>query len=186
MKKNLKAKNFRYLSKEYRKNPNRFLKEIVHQWGFNWSGNINYLINSCIYPPMRIADFEYGFMHKHLGQMVEVAYIIFTECNLKPSPKDGVFQYATTEVFIAEVEDDVIFPRKKLQNFFGFKTLAEWHAVLDDLQMSRDVTEMTMGSSFFGVECLAIREFLVTLPKVLQEIHDRGGLQYTLPDKVVA
>lgn len=183
MKKKLKTKHFRYLSKGYRKNPNRFLKEVVQQWGVNWSNNINHLVNSCIYPPMRTSYFDYGFMHLHLGQMIEVAYIIFKECQLEPADEEQVFAFHCKSVFSAEIEDEIIFPEKKLRSFFGFKSLREWYAVLDDLTVNRDLRDHVAAAECFEGGGLAIRELLVELPRVLMEIHQRGGLQHALPER---
>lgn len=182
--KKLKAKHFRYLSEEYVKHPDRFLKEIVHQWGLNWSENFNLLINSSFYPPMR-ADMEldHGFIHTHLGQMIEAGFVILKKCNLEPLPKDDLFQYSCKKEFEMEIEENGIFPEKALRTFFGFKTLKEWMSVLDDLLMHRDYTVATMNQIQLELDYIPIRELLVKLPKVLQEIYDRGGLHYCLPAK---
>lgn len=179
--KKLKAKHFRYLSKEHVKSPNLFLKEIVYQWGIDWPTHVNYFINSCIYPPMRTEySFEYGFVHAHLGQMIEMGYVIVTQCDLIPAPKSRVFQYHCREIFTAEIEDNIIFPTKTLRDFFGFKTLKEWYNVLDELQLSRDLTVTNSNGAYFGLDYIPIRELLVKLPKALLEIHNRGGLQHFL------
>lgn len=176
--KKLKTKHFRYLSKEYAKNPNLFLKEVVYQWGIDWSTHINYFINSCIYPPMRTKHFfEYGFIHVHLGQMIEIGYVVMIQCNWKPVPKSEVFQYRCTEIFTAEIEDNIVFPSIILRDFFSFKTLQEWYKVLDELQLSRDLTIANSKEVHFGIDYIPVRELLVKLPKALLEIHNRGGLQ---------
>lgn len=175
--KKLKAKHFRYLSKGYIKDPHRFLKEIVHQWGLNWSNNFSHLINSSLYPPMRTdLAFDYGFTHTHLGQMIEVAYVIFKKSALKPIPGDRLFQYSCMEMFEAEVEEDKIFPEKALRTFFGFKSLKEWFSVLNDLLRRRDYSVDNMHELSVDLEYIPIRELLIKLPKVLQEIYERGGL----------
>ena len=176
--KKLKAKHFRYLSKEYVKDPDRFLKEVVQQWGLNWSSNFNYLITSSIYPPMRTnTAFEYGFMHHQLGQMIEIAYVILKKSALKPTPSDRLFQYSCKEIFEAEIEKNRIFPEKALRTFFGFKNLNEWLAVLDDLLRRRDYSEDNMDELPLDLEYIPVRELLVKLPQALQEIYDRGGVQ---------
>lgn len=180
--KKLKAKHFRYLSKEYVKDPDRFLKEVVHQWGLNWSNNFNYLINSSIYPPMRIdTAFEYGFMHHCLGQMIEVGFVILVKCNLKPMAKQNMFQYSCRKVVRDEIEKGIIFPEKTLCAFYGFKSVKEWLAVLNDLLRRRDYGENNMEELPLDLEYVPIREFLLKLPVVLHEIYQRGGLQLCLP-----
>lgn len=175
--KKLKAKHFRYLSKEYVKDPNRFLKEIVEQWGLNWSSNFNYLINSSLYPPMRTnTAFEYWFMHDHLGQMIEAGFVILKKYGLKPMIKEDVFQFNDKEVFDAEIEAGHIFPAKSLCAFYGFKSRKEWLAVLDDFFQRRDYTEDNMEELPLDHDYIAIREFLVKLPLVLSEIYKRGGV----------
>lgn len=177
--KKLKAKHFRYLSKEYVKDPDRFLKEVVQQWGLNWSSNFNYLINSSLYPPMRTSTaFEYGFMHQQLGQMIEVAYVIFKKSALKTVPGDQLFQYSCNEMFEAEIEESKIFPGKALRTFFGFKSVKEWLAVLDDLLRRRDYGLDNMEELPVNLEYIPIRELLTKLPKILQEIYDRGGYSF--------
>lgn len=175
--KKLKAKHFRYLSKRYVNDPDRFLKEIVQQWGVNWSSNFNYLINSSLYPPMRTGTtFEYGFMYNHLAQMIEVGFVILRKYKLKPMAKEDVFQYNCKEVFDAEIEDSSVFPGKSLRAFYGFKSRKEWLAVLDDLLQRRDYTEDNMKELPLDHDYIAIREFLVKLPLILSEIYKRGGL----------
>lgn len=182
--KKLKPKHFRYLSKEEIKDPDRFLKATVHQWGLNWSENFNYLINSSIYPPMRSNQgFEYGFMHQHLGQMIEMGYVILIKCKLDPTPKDRLFQYNCRELFVADIENRWVCIEKSLCDFFGFKTLKGWYRVLHDLSLARDIRSATKEETYFDLEYIPIRESLVRLPKVLHEIYNRGGLQYCLPDK---
>lgn len=179
--KKLKAKHFRYLSREYVKDPDRFLKEVVHQWGLDWSNNFNYLINSSIYPPMRTdLAFEYGFVYNHLAQMLEVAYVIFKKCELRPIQSDRLFHYSCQEMFDAEIEGGRIFPEKALRTFFGFKNLKQWWMVLDDLLQYRVCGASDMDGIQLDSEYIAVREFLVKLPKVLREIYDRGGLQFCL------
>lgn len=181
--KKLKPKLFRYLSKGEIKNPNWFLKGMVHGWGINWSENFNYLINSSIYPAMRSNQaFEYGFIFDHLGKMVEMAYVILKKCSLKPYSKDCLFQHTCKESFVAEVDCNIILNKKFLCDFFGFKTLKEWQKTLQDILLLRILEEHTDDDSGFD-EYMPIRELLVKLPKVLHEIHNRGGLQYCLPDK---
>ncbi len=175
--KKLKAKHFRYLSKRYVNNPDRFLREIVQQWGVNWSSNFNYLINSSLYPPMRTSTtFEYGFIYNHLAQMIEVGFVILRKYKLKPMAKADVFQYNCQEIFDAEIEDSSAFPAKSLCAFYGFKSRKEWLAVLDDLLQRRDYTEENMKELPLDHDYIAIREFLVKLPLVLSEIYKRGGV----------
>lgn len=184
--KKLKPKHFRYLSKKEIRDPDGFLKATVHQWGLNWAENFNYLINSSIYPPMRSNQgFEYGFMHLHLGQMIEMGYVILVKCKLDPTPKDRLFQYNCRELFVADIEDRWIFIEKSLCDFFGFKTLKEWYQVLHELSLSKDIRQATKEETYFDLEYIPIRELLVKLPKVLHEIHKRGGIQHCLPNEIV-
>ena len=180
--KKLKAKHFRYLSREYVKDPDRFLKEVVHQWGLDWSNNFNYLINSSIYPPMRMdTAFEYGFMHHCLGQMIEVGFVILVKCNLKSMAKENAFQYSCQKMFDVEIEEGEIFLEKILTAIYGFKSVKEWLAVLDDLLRRRDYDVDSMEELPLDQEYIPIREFLLKLPVVLHEIYQRGGLQLCLP-----
>lgn len=180
--KKLKAKHFRYLSKEYVQDPDRFLREVVHLWGLNWSNNFNYLINSSIYPPMRSeTTFDYGFVQVHIGQMIEVAHVIMKRCGFQPTCKGRIFQYSCKEM-LAVIEEDRIFPEKIICDFFGFKTLQEWLFVLNDFLTQQDYTVSDIHQIQLSLEYVPKRELLVKLPRALQEIYDRGGLKHCLPD----
>ncbi len=179
--KKLKAKHFRYLSKEYVKDPDRFLKEVVHQWGLNWSNNFNYLINSSLYPPMRNSfDYSYGFIFTHMRQMVEIAFVISTKCNISPVPKEHLFQRLGKEIFQAEIEDEIILPTNLLSDICGYKTLKEWYDAIDGLLLAKDMTNTDDTSSCFNLEYIAIRELLVRLPQVLLHVYEKGGIKYYL------
>ncbi|TJZ61250.1 hypothetical protein FAZ15_08610 [Sphingobacterium olei] len=177
--KKLKAKHFRYLSKEHIKNPDSFLSEIVHQWGLNWSSNFNYLINSSLYPPMRIAlDYNYGFIFMQMKQMIEIAFVIIEKCQIDPTSKDKLFQHLGKETFEAEIEDQIILPTKLLSDFCGYKSLKDWYEVTDNLLLARDITDTEEAILDFNVEYIAIRDLLVKLPQALLHIHNKGGIQH--------
>ena len=174
-----KVKNFRYLGKSDVKNPNVFLHAVVQCWGLNWSKNFNFLVNSSLYPPLRDPDFEYNFTQHHLGQMVEMAYIILRQCGLQPLPDyrplaghNRLFETGSSEA---------IDPEKTIQYFFGFKKLDQWYEVLCELQLSRDITNIGWDHIPLGPECLLIRDLLTDLPLALLEIHKRGGMQHRIP-----
>lgn len=179
-KKKLKSKHFRYLSARYVTHPDAFLKEVVLQWGINWTGYFSYFINSSLYPPMRmrsLADFNYGFILLHMAQMTEIAYVILAKCQIRPTAKEELFQHRVKETFEAELQDQVIFPTMLLSDFCGYKTLEGWYKVFEALLLARDITDVREATESFDLEYVPIRELLVKLPLALRQIYDRGGIE---------
>src|SRR5690606_10036924 len=88
--KKLKAENFRYVTKEIIKNPMIYLDKFFRsETSIDcWLRDISLLINAAAYSDLANPDFqENGYHAKRLIEQIEVAYVIYKQCNLKRQSK---------------------------------------------------------------------------------------------------
>lgn len=168
-----KTKKLRYLAPEYASEPNRFLKEVVQNWGINWSLNFGFLFSYSMCPMLdKNRVFDYGFTYLHLAQMIEAAYTILKMRNWHPTSKKKLFQYKDFwELTSLLLEKEKIDAQCIICDFFGFMTLREWYDFLDELLLSSDVKNKKKQGYPIEQEFLIAREFIILLPDALLQIH---------------
>lgn len=165
-----KTKKLRYLSREYASEPNRFLKEIVQNWGINWSVNFGFLFSYSMCPQLdRNRVFEYGFTYIHLAQMIEAAYTILKMRNWQATSKKKLFQYKDYRELAALLERDKIDAQRIICDFFGFMGLGGWYDFLDELLLSSDIKNII--DMEIRPEHLVARELIVLLPDALLKFY---------------
>lgn len=187
--KKLKAKHFRYLTKEIIDNPMDYLdyffeREIDYE---QWKNEIRLIILSSCYPEMisRKIYVNGSFYCKELIKQVEMAYVIFFQIGIKRQKKEslrlfkyrrGYFNYTNNKLIYEEVED----PYYQLGLFFSYMTLAEWYETLDDIWLY-----MTMGDNAyddrFGDRIIIIQELLLRIAFALHSIHLNRGMELPIP-----
>lgn len=168
-----KIKKLRYLAPQYVSEPNRFLKEIVHGWGTNWSLNFGFLFSYSMCPMLdRNRVFDYGFTYLHLAQMIEAAYTILKMRNWQPTAKKKLFQYKDIgELSALLLEKEKVDAQRILSDFFGFMSLRRWYNFLDELLLSSDINNKRKQDYEIDQDLLIAREFILLLPDALLQIH---------------
>jgi|SRR5690606_6933347 len=138
--KNLKAKHFRYVTRKVIQNPMWYLNDFFGSQTSlaYWLGHINLLLNAATYSDLADPEFQDNmFSAKQLIEQVEVAYVIFRQCNLKKQPKPLTF-FITREDHVAYFEGRYtiggkVDPADTLSKFFSFQSLKKWYQTLDDI-----------------------------------------------------
>lgn len=168
-----KIKKLRYLAPEYVSEPHRFLKDIVHGWGTNWSLNFGFLFSYSMCPMLdRNRVFDYGFTYLHLAQMIEAAYTILKRRNWQPTAKKKLFQYKDFgELSALLLDKEKIDAQRIICDFFGFMSLRDWYDFLDELLLSSDINNKRKQGYEIEQELLIAREFILLLPDALLQIY---------------
>jgi len=184
--KKLKAKHFRYLSKEYIDDPLKYLEEFfVLETGIDyWLRDLNILINVAtnaqLNPPVQANNYNV----KLLIKQVEIAYVIFKKCNLKKLKNPLAFfkcdsdywNYVRAGVF---TNNDIESPVDNIGRFFSYQTLKQWYETLDNLWVKiGDSDDEFLGNRANDV--LAVRELLQRLAISLHKIYENKSL----PDSI--
>jgi hypothetical protein len=191
--KKLKAKHFRYLSKDIIKNPMIYVRNFYRYETslHTWLKNIDLLVNAGTYPEMASPDFfESGFHCKQLIQHVEVAYVIYHQCKV-PNQKHPLSLFGNKEdyhnyVFRWEYTfNGKADPTDALSKFFSFQSLNEWYTTLDDLWMYMTIRKSSYYDKF-GDKILAIKELLLRLAYAMYTIYEDEGLSISVPSYFIA
>ena len=175
--KKLKAENFRYVTKEMIRNPMVYLDDFFRsQTKIDcWLRSIHLLINAAAYPDLASPEFqENGGDAKKLIEQLEVAYVIYRQCNLKTQANPLTF-FKTREDYLAYLfrgEYTVygeVNPADSLSKVFSFQSLAEWYETLDDIWL---YASQSRDDSYerFGDRILVIRELLLRMAQALADI----------------
>lgn len=180
--KKLKAKHFRYLSKEYIADPLMYLNEFFEQETFiNYLlMDINLLINAASNAKMNSPHSPSGYNTKKLIELVELAYVIFKKCNLKKlkNPLDffkcdsDYWNYVSGECLSV---NDIESPEDEISRFFSYQSLGQWYETLDEIWINiSDRNSEFLGN--VGKEILATRELLQRLAISLHKIYENKSL----------
>lgn len=168
-----KIKRFRYLAPAYVTDPNRFLKEVVYQWGIDWSVNFGFLFSYSMCPQLdKNRVFEYGFSYLHLAQMIEVAYTILKMRDWKPTARKKTNIHQNFCDSPASVERKKTDAKQVICDFFGFMNLRDWYDLLDELLLSSDIRNTR--DIIIRPEHLMARELIVQLPDALLKLHQEA------------
>ncbi|WP_293942097.1 MULTISPECIES: hypothetical protein [unclassified Sphingobacterium] len=184
--KKLKAKHFRYLSREYIDDPLKYLEDFfVHETEIDyWLRDLNILINVAanaqLNPPVQANNYNV----KQLIEQVEIAYVIFKKCNIQllENPLDffankaDYWNYVRDGVFTS---NDIESPVDNIGRFFSYQTLKQWYKTLDNLWIKiGDSDDEFLGNR--ANEILAVRELIQRLAISLHKIYEHK----TLPDNI--
>ncbi|MDR2271842.1 MAG: hypothetical protein LBF27_13140 [Sphingobacterium sp.] len=180
--KKLKAKHFRYLSKEYIEDPMKYLIEFFEQETHvhYFITDINLLVNAASNAKMNSPHSHSGYNTKKLIELVELAYVIFKKCNLKKvkNPLDffksdsDYWNYVSGECLSV---NDIELPEDEISRFFSYQSLGQWYEVLDEIWINiSDRNGEFLGN--VGKEILAVRELLQRLAISLHKIYENKSL----------
>lgn len=180
--KKLKAKHFRYLSKEYIEDPLIYLKEFFEQETYvhYFVKDINLLINAASNVKMNSPHSHSGHNTKKLIELVELAYVIFKKCHLKKlkNPLDffkcdsDYWNYVSGECLSV---NDIESPEDEISRFFSHQSLGQWYETLDEIWINiGDRNGEFLGS--VSKEILATRELLQRLAISLHKIYENKSL----------
>ncbi|WP_418359038.1 hypothetical protein [Sphingobacterium detergens] len=180
--KKLKAKHFRYLSKEYIEDPLKYLEDFYEQETYHhyFVMEINLLINAASNVKMNCPNSSLGYNTKKLITFVEIAYVIFKKCNLKKlkNPLNFIqcvsdyWNYVSGECFSV---NDIESPEDEISRFFSHQSLGQWYETLDEIWINiSDRNGDFLGNE--GNNILAVRELLQRLAISLHKIYENKSL----------
>lgn len=180
--KKLKAKHFRYLSKEIIKDPKGYIERFfIQNIDFEaWQNEIKLITMYSCYPEMfrRRTYIDASSYCKDLIQQVEVAYVIFVKCGIKKKKSISFFK-CMSDYF--NYEDNRLTyngdknPYYQLSLFFSYMSLTEWYKILDDFWIYMAIDENEYGDRF-GDRIIIIQELLLRLAYALHTIYKNGEL----------
>lgn len=191
--KKLKAKHFRYLSKDYVKNPMNYIRNFYRYETdiFSWMNNITLFVQAGCYPDMADrAHAETGFHCKWMIEQIEAAYVIFKQCRIRKQKyplqlvadrKDYINYSAHLEYTWKGKRD----PYDMLSKFFSYQCLNKWYETMDDLMIYMTTKESSYYDKF-GDKILAIKEFLIRLAFALYYIYEDEHMLIPVPSYVKA
>ncbi len=185
--KKLKAKHFRYLSKEYIEDPLKYLEDFFGQETYirYFLMDINLLINAASSLKMNYPHANSGYNTKKLIELVEITYVIFKKCNLKKlkNPLDFIqcdsdyWNYVSGDCLSV---NDIESPEDEISRFFSHQSLVQWYETLDEIWINiSDRNGDFLGNE--GNKILAVRELLQRLAISLHKIYENKSL----PDSIV-
>lgn len=183
--KKLKAKHFRYLSKEYIEDPLKYLIDFFENETdiSSWLADLNMLINAASNSKMNPPHSSFGYLTKKLIEQVELAYVIFRKCKLKKIKQPLKFNKYDSDYWNYKLAADssvsnIESPTGGISRFFSYQSLQKWYKILDDLWISLgDRDNGFLGNN--GNEILAIKEFIMLLAISLEKIYEDGTLLST-------
>lgn len=187
-KKKLKAKNFRYLSKEIINNPMIYIHDFFrHQTDIvNWKNDINLFVTSGAYPAMSSGGYpENGYNCNQMIKQIEVAYVIFKQCGLAKhqnslklfETRNDYLNYSYGPEFTCNGKRN---PYDLIRKFFSYQSLKKWYKTMDDL-MEQLTLKRSLDNDQFGDRIIAIREFLIRLAHALYYIYEDEGITLPIP-----
>ncbi|MBK1441873.1 hypothetical protein JHJ32_17875 [Parapedobacter sp. ISTM3] len=191
--KKLKAENFRYVTKGIIKNPMLYLNDFFgNQTRIKyWERDIHLLVNAAVCselakPPV----IENGYHCRQLIEQVEVAYVIYKQCNLKKQRRPLGFFKTQEDYWSFVIEGEAAFdgdvnPADTLSKFFSFQSLEKWYKTLDDMMVYlADPTDAY--DDRFGDKVVVIRELLLRMARALYDIYDNEGIFVRVPSYFIA
>lgn len=191
-KKKLKAKNFRYLSKEIINNPMIYIHDFFrHQTDIvNWKNDINLFVTSGAYPAMSSGGYpENGYNCNQMIKQIEVAYVIFKQCGLAKhqnslklfETRNDYLNYSYGPEFTCNGKRN---PYDLIRKFFSYQSLKKWYKTMDDL-MEQLTLKKSLDNDQFGDKIIVIREFLIRIAHALYYIYQNDGITIPLPPYVI-
>ncbi len=181
-KRKLKHRHFRHIAKNHIDDPLDYLDDFFRTeiTISEWLHILHQLMFASIYPSsVNLAKLEFGFhFQKFVGQ-IEIAYIIYKQCQLRPTA-DPLFN-----LIPAESDSDVmdIDPADTISRFFGYHSLFEWYAVANRLQIN--FCNMTNDSTNDTCKMMIVRELSLKLAKALYAVHKNKGLVQSVHSYVI-
>lgn len=191
--KKLKAENFRYVTKEIIKDPMIYLDDFFVQRTRieNWERDIHLLVNAAVCSELANPQMlESGFNCNRLIEQVEVAYIIYKQCNLKKQAKPLKVLKKRKDYLAYWFRGEYTFngkadPADTLSRFFSYQSLAGWYKTLDDMMMY--LADHTRShEERFGDKIVVIRELLLRMARALSDIYENEGISVQVPSYFVA
>lgn len=189
--KKLKAKHFRYLTKEIIKDPMKYLDDFFRlEIDFeSWQKEIRLITMYSCYPTMfrRRTYMDASSYCKKLIEQVEMAYVIFVKNGVQKQVKgtlsffncrNDYFNYHYNRLTYNGEEN----PCHELSLFFSYMSLAEWYKTLDDFWIYMGIDENEYGDHF-GDRIVIIQELLLRLAYALHAIHKNDKLILTDSNK---
>lgn len=191
--KKLKAKHFRYLSKDVVKNPMIYIRDF-YRYETNiiyWMNNIQLFVNAATVPEMADRNFaENGYHCKQMIKQIEAAYVIFHQCQL-PIQEAPLDFFATKEDYhnylfkLEFTTNGHVAPADTLSKFFSYQSLQKWYDIMDDIMHYLTVPD-SGNYEYFGDQIMAIRELLIRLAFALHYIYEDEGISLNVPSYVKA
>lgn len=186
--KKLKAKNFRYLTKEIIDNPMLYIHDFFRNQTdlINWQNDIHLFVISGAYPAMSTGGHpENGYNCNQMIKQIEVAYVIFKQCGLTKhqnplklfATRNDYFNYSYGPKFTCNDKKN---PYDLICKFFSYHSLRKWYKIMDEL-MEQLTLKRSLDNAQFGDKIIAIREFLICLAHALYYIYENDGITLPLP-----
>jgi len=186
--KKLKAKHFRYLSKDIVKNPMIYIRDF-YRYGTNiiyWVNHIQLFVNAATVPEMADHNFaENGYHCKQMIKQIEVAFVIFHQCQLSIQETPLNF-FSTKEDYhnylfkLEYTTNGHIDPSDTISKFFSYQSLQKWYETMDDIMHYLTVSD-SGNYEYFGDQIMAIRELLMRLAFALHYIYEDEGISLNVP-----
>lgn len=191
--KKLKAKHFRYLSKDVVKNPMIYIRDF-YRYETNiicWMNSIQLFVNAAAFPEMADRSFaENGYHLKQMIKQIEAAYVIFHQCQLpiQDAPLNFFATKGDYHNYLFRMEHTVngkLAPADTISKFFSYQSLQKWYETMEDIMHYLTVPD-SGNYEYFGDQIIVIREMLIRLAFALSYIYENEGLSLTVPSYVKA
>lgn len=183
--KKLKAKHFRYLSKENIENPTSYINNFYGSETnlASWLDDLNTMVNASFCAKMKGAHQQWNGYHcKKLIEQVEFAYSIFVRYDLKKKkgrlkihPVDYRQLHSPNNQKHANAEQWIL---ETVRLFFSFQNLKGWYKTLDRIWVNLiDMSDIIEEHERIGEDRLVIiKELFTRLAIALDLIHEIGEL----------
>lgn len=182
--KKLKAKHFRYLTKEIIKNPMKYLEDFFERYiHFGpWLNEVRLLVISSCYPEILSRKYyvDGSFLCKKLIQQVEMAYVIFVQSGVQKQENESFRFFNCRRDYFNYTNNKLEDPYYQLSLFFSYMSLADWYKTLDNfwIYMAMDEND---DNDRFGDRIIVIQELLLLLANALHSIYENKGMETPIP-----
>ena len=156
-----------------------------------WLRDIHLLVSAATNSDMAYPkSMEIGYDCRRLIEQVEVAYVIFKQCNLRKHSAPLRF-YEKRADFLAYMFhgaytfQGAVNPADTLSRFFSYQSLAEWCRTLDTMMLYL-ADHVVISEDRYGDEIIVIRELLLRMAQAMSDIYEHGGLFIQVPSYFVA
>lgn len=158
-KKKLKAKSFRYLTKEIINDPFLYLDDLYdNQLRLEeWLTIINRIVILAAVPEFSPKNkFESGYGCQQLIQHVEMAYVIFHTCDIELCA-NPLNNFLEDDLHYTNCEDT-------LSRFFSYQSLDQWYKTLDKFAACLTIN-YSSDDDRFGDKIIALAVLLIALAR---------------------
>ena len=191
--KKLKAENFRYVTKEIIKNPMIYLEDFFGEQTeiAMWLRDIHLLVGAATDSDMAYPkSMEIGYDCRKLIEQLEVAYVIFKQCNLRKHPAPLRFFVKRADFLAYMFHGTYTFqgkadPADTLSRFFSYQSLTEWYRTFDTMMLYL-ADHVVTSENRYGDEIIVIRELLLRLARAMSDIYENEGIPVRVPSYFVA